>query len=63
MKNWVEIGEKETFERNLVIVEEQVKIYELELERIEKRKSKRMEEYQKELNKNKNTKLFISARI
>ena len=63
MKNWVEIGEKETLERKLVIVivEEQVKRY--ELERIEKRKSKRMEEYQKELNKNKNTKLFISARI
>ena len=47
MKSWAKVGEKETLEEKLKIVEEQTERYKLELERIEKRRKNREEEERK----------------
>ena len=47
MKSWAKVGEKETLEDKLKIVEEQTEKYKLELERIEKRRKNREEEDRK----------------
>ena len=53
MRNWKEIGENETLERKFEIVEEQVRKYKLELERIELRRSRRLDEEKKEMDNRK----------
>ena len=49
MRNWAQVGEKETMEQKLKIVEEQTEKYKLELERMEKRRLRREEEQLKEM--------------
>ena len=44
MKSWAKVGEKETLDEKLRIVEEQTERYKLEVERIEKRRKNREEE-------------------
>ena len=44
MRNWAQVGERETTEQKLRIVEEQTEKYKLELERIEMRRIRREEE-------------------
>ena len=50
MRDWKKVGENETLERKLEIVEHQVEQYKLELERIERRRSRRVEEEKTEAN-------------
>ena len=49
MRNWKDLGENDTLERKLEIVEQQVGLYELEIERIELRRNRRIEEEKKEI--------------
>ena len=54
MKDWKKLGEHETLENKLEIVEQQVEKYKLELERIEKRRNRRIEEETNEANEKRN---------
>ena len=51
MKTWSKVGENETLEQKLEIIEKQVDIYKIELERMEKRRNRRIEEERQELEK------------